>query len=838
MKTAKGFYPRLFRRCVGLLVIFGACFSPTVEAQTMVRFAGTGLVGYSGTGGPAVMAKLSMAWDTVTDTMGNTFISDAGNNRVRKVDPGGVISDYAGNGSPCVVPTVPPGAPDPPICGEGGPALSAQLTAPHDLAVDAAGNLYVGVGNRVFRVDAASQTMTRVVGSVVTKNFGLSANNKPATNVTLLSVKGLAVGKNGRLYVSDGSYIRFVDNGWIGIFAGGGSSSVDGHLASESIIHPNGIAVDTFGNLYFVDLSNKSVRKIDVDTTTITTVAGPAAALSPLPPGFSGDGGPATAARFTFPFDVTIDSHNNLFVSDISTHRVRKISSGADSKLNGSPDEIITTIAGDGTECLGSGACGDGGIATLAQLKQPRGIDLDLKGNLLIVEGFTRVRKVAGAGKSSALCIFLGLPATPAAGGPMIVTVAGTPGVAGLSGDGGPGTLAKLHFPWDVVTDDVGNLYISEAPNRIIRKLGPTGIISTFIQPPPDILDLFGLEWDVGTRSLYFSTAGVAPNENGSGGNSFVYRVDVTTGTAVVVAGTPGRLDVPGESVPATSAPLETPSDLALDAQGNLYIADHTDNTIRKIDANGIIRTIVNRYARGVPSTGGGGMGPAEMARGFSGDGGPAVAAHTSGPKFLAIARSGTVFFSDGGNNRIRRLLPQSDGSYTIDTIAGSGVGGFCGEIPLAIDAALYDPSGVALDAVGNLFVADSGNHMVHKISTDGTITTLAGTGRPGYNGDNIPATTAALNGPRGLTVDCHGDLYIADYGNNIVRKIPGVGVGTLGDLTGDCKVSVADTLLLLRFVLGLHDFRLNDRLAVDLNGDGKINIGDAVLSLRRAVGL
>jgi sugar lactone lactonase YvrE len=330
----------------------------------ITTIAGNGSGGFSGDGGPAREAELSLAQDTAVDAAGNLYISDLGNYRVRKVDINGIITTIAGNGTLG-------------YSGDGGPATSAEL-GPAGIALDAAGNLYL-----------TSESNSRI--------------RKVDINGIITTVAG---------------------NGTRG-FSGDGGPATSAELSG-----PYGVALDSVGNLYFSDIFNYRIRKVDLNGI-ITTVAGNGTN------GFSGDGGPATSARLTLPIGVELDAAGNLYFADRDNQRIRKVD------IHG----IITTIAGNGRE----GYSGDGGPATSAELGLPYGIALDAAGNLYIGDqGNQRIRKVDIHG--------------------IITTVAGN-GIGGFSGDGGPATSAMFVFPLGVTVDAAGNLYIGDQYNNRIRKV-------------------------------------------------------------------------------------------------------------------------------------------------------------------------------------------------------------------------------------------------------------------------------------------------------------------------------------------------------------------------------
>ena len=387
--------------------------------------AGTGTSGFSGDGGPAVSARLSYPGNLVVDGGGNLYIADWGNDRIRKVNTEGIISTIAGNGKEGFE-------------GDGGPATSASLNGPRGVAVDPAGNVYIADrGNsRIRKVDTVGLIST-IAGNGTS---GFSGDGGLATAASF-DAWSLAVDVSGNLYITDprNHRVRKVNTaGIISTVAGDGGDIFggDGGPATATSVVPVDIFVDPGGNLYLADASYR-VRKVNGDGI-ITTIACNGTS------GFTGDGGPATAASCA-PYRVARDSAGNLYVADGSSRRIRKVSAAG----------IITTVAGRGT----GQSSGDGGPATLAELIQPLGVAVDPAGNVYIAdEGSNRIRKVNTAG--------------------IISTIAGND-TQGFSGDGGPATSASLNKPREVAVDAAGNVYISDAGNFRIRKVNPAGVIST-----------------------------------------------------------------------------------------------------------------------------------------------------------------------------------------------------------------------------------------------------------------------------------------------------------------------------------------------------------------------
>jgi serine/threonine-protein kinase len=231
--------------------------------------------------------------------------------------------------------------------------------------------------------------------------------------------------------------------------------------------------------------------------------------------------------------------------------------------------------------------------------------------------------------------------------------------------------------------------------------------------------------------------------------NNRVRRVDAD-GRIITVAGT-GQNGFSGDNGPATQAQLYYPEDVAIDGAGNLYIADRTNNRIRRIGTDGRIITIAGTGQNG-----------------FSGDNGPATQAQFDGPFGVAVDATGNLYIASPGNSRVRRV----DTHGRIITVAGNGQAGFSGDNGPATQAQLDTPARVAVDPAGNLYIADSYNNRVRRVDTNGRITTVAGNGQAGFSGDNGPATQAQLSNPYGVAVDAAGNLYVADCDNNRIRRV------------------------------------------------------------------
>ncbi len=596
-------------------------------------------------------------------------------------------------------------------------------------------------------------------------------SGKPATDAPLGAPRGVAVDRQGNVYIADelNSMVMRVDAAGIITVIGGngliGFSGDGGRAANAALWFPYGVAVDAAGNVFIADRNNHRIRKVTPDGI-ITTAAGNGRNA------FSGDGGPAVNASLSSPNDVTVDAAGNLYIA--AGQRVRKVT----------PDGIITTVAGNGQ----LGYSGDGGPALAASFRTLFGVEVDSDGNLYIADRDNhRIRKVtrdgtvntfAGTGQRGfsgdngpAANADLNFPTRVfvdgarnvviAAGNRVrkvdpqgrITTVAGN-GQTAFSGDGGPAIAASFLFTDDVALDTAGNLYIADRSGRI-RRVNVAGIISTFagkggFRVVP--------EGSPAASAFLYSPSGLALD---SAGNLLVVERDnyrlrrITPGGRIfTVAGT-GTSACGADHLPAQGS-IMVPLDVAVDPSGGVHFSEPGCARVRRLRPDGTVATVA-----GIPVQGG-----------FSGDGGPATLANIN-VAGIAFDRNGSLYIADPVSHRIRRVTP--DG--IIRTVAGNGQNGFSGDGGPALMASLNSPRWVAVDSAGDLYVTDSGNHRIRKVTSDGTIFTLAGDGRAGAGGDGGPAIAASLNSPAGLGFDGAGNLLIADEGNHRIRRVTRGGV-------------------------------------------------------------
>jgi uncharacterized protein (TIGR03437 family) len=597
--------------------------------------AGIGVAGFSGDGGPAAAATVNLPYGVAADLAGNVYIADLGNQRVRRIAPDGTMSTVAGTGVKGSL-------------GDGGLATNAQLMSPRNVAVDAAGNLYISEfeGHRVRRVTPDGKIST-IAGTGIA---GFRGDGSLAVNAQIGFPAGLTVDRSGNLYLADSQNQRIRK-----IVPGGMISTVVGGTQSEPLLTPVAVAIDNNGNICVADTSG--VVHEATPAGAWIAVAGTGA------PGFSGDGGAASKAQLMAARDLALDLAGDLFIAD--GIRIREVN----------PQGIISTMAGDGF----LHAVGDAGPATKAILNQPMSVTLDRSGNLYIADtGTQRVRMVAPSG--------------------VISTLAGT-GVSGFNGDQIPAATATLYSPMGLFADVYGDVYIADTYNHRIREVAAAGRISTFAgtgtggEGPGDLLaaqtelrgprniciGITGTIYIVDTsnhRVLSILPGGYAATFAGNGtsglggdggpartaelnqpgactvdaaGNVFIAdtlnhriaKVD-TTGAITTVAGT-GQAGTSADGVTAVAAALNSPAGVAVDGNGDIFIADTGNNLIRQVMPNGTIYTIAGNATAG-----------------FSGDGGLALAAQIDAPAGMAMDGAGALYFADSGSSRVRRLSPQA----------------------------------------------------------------------------------------------------------------------------------------------------------------------------------
>lgn len=563
---------------------------------TITTWAGTGTGGFSGDGGPAAAAELNAPYGLAADAVGNLYIADLGNARVRRVGPDGIIKTVAGGGT---------------LMGDGIRATDAALVSPRNVVAAPDGTLYISdfSANRVFSV-TRDGVLHSVAGSGVA---GLSGDGDSAVMAQLCNPAGLAIDASGWLYIADSGNkrIRRVANGRIG--------SVVSPSTGLTLYTPTDIAVDAGGNLYIADgRTDQTARVSSLGAIGYIGAGSRSLAIDPLQQlylglgsivrrysggvlsvaagtgsyTFSGEGGPAARARLSQPVGVTVGPDGVTYIADTANHRVRSVDGTGH----------IATVAGTGV----AGFSGDGKLAVAAELDSPSSVAVDRASNLYILDkGNCRIRKVTPEG--------------------IITTVAGT-GLPGYSGDGGPAEFAEFDSPSAIAVSNSGVLYVADAGNHRVRRIGAGGWITTVAGN--------GVSGNTGDGGLAVNASLNTPRGVAAGEDGAVYIAD--TGNRRI-----RRVNAAGVIEAVGSAEWSFPAGLAPTTDGSLLVADAGLNRIRRIDADGSTGTIA-------------GEGPA----GFSGDGGPALQGRLNEPSSVAVTSSGEILVADTGNDRIRILSP------------------------------------------------------------------------------------------------------------------------------------------------------------------------------------
>jgi sugar lactone lactonase YvrE len=590
---------------------------------------------------------------------------------------------------------------------------------------------------------------------VISQYAGPGPSGMPATTANVQYPRNTAVDSSGNFYyVSAWAQEAFEINtsGTITRLAGFGNMnpgySGTGKLAASiELYNPQGIAVDSSKNVYIADESNQVIWKITASTGIATIVAGTAQSCA-----FSGDGAAATSAHLCNPYGVVVDSSGNIYIADTSNQRIRKVTASTGK---------ISTIAGNGT----AGFSGDGAAATAAEIYNPYDVAVDSSGNVYIADySNVRIRKVtASTGKIS--------------------TIAGN-GTAGFSGDGGLGTSAEINYPQGLASDSSGNVFIADTGNCVIREVTASSGKITTVAGKGQVCGFAG-DGSAATSAELYQPTGVAVTSSDTLyiADYYNYRIrKVALGGAISTVAGSGSFYYAGNGTPATGDSLYYPAGTFADASGNVYIADYYNCVVRKVNTSGVSTTI----AGVVTNT-------ANTSCGYGGDGGAATSATLNYPAQAIADSSGNVYIADT-NNCIVRKITASTGK--IATYAGKpGVCGYSGDGAAATSAELYSPYGLAFDTSGNLYIADYNNQRVRKVTSGGTISTVAGNGTAGYSGDGGAATSAELYQPSGVAYDpFNGNLYIADNSNYRVRVVSGGIISTYAG-NGSCTYQ-ADNVL------------------------------------------
>ena len=843
----------------------------TGNAQYVTTLAGSGNATFAN--GQGTSASFSYPYGLAVDSGGNVYVADYYNHRVRKITAGGVVTTLAGSGNATFV---------------NGQGTAASFWSPQGVAVDASGNVYVAdTTNHRIRKITSNGTVTTLAGS---GSPGFADGQ--GTAASFRGPSGVAVGESGNVYVADtnNNRIRKVTAGGnVTVLAGsGGSGYADGQGIAASFRGPTGVAVDGSGNVYVADINNNLIRKV-TPSGNVSTLAGS---------GLNGnEDGQGTAASFLSPAGVVVDGKGNVYVADSYNNRIRQI-----------------TVSGNVTTLAGSGNSGSAdGQGTVASFNSPTGVAVDGSGNVYVADYYNnRIRKIVpsprlsleqpvGTALQNSQTISFGnvpvgnsrsltftikntgtapltglyinnygwpiqaspLPSnTIAPGGNMTFTVTYTPYWGGqsssaleiysndpsvnpftinLTGNGlawwmdsdGDGmndsleySMSNLGFDWQVSQPALVAAYNVKievaSPSTInlsgksltqdLVALGGTGFVWQVLSgmlPPGVSLNASGqISGTLTTPGNYKFTVKVTnaegfsaykwlqvrvvpPTTSGGGYNFINFAGDLLgfsgssdasfIGSGAASGGFTGSADgstgFTGSADAASREPLlYAPSGIAVDASGNIYVSDSANNQVRKVTSNGTIQNLAGVFT------------------GSGGQDGTAWNARFKNPQGMATDASGNIYVADQDNHAIRKITANSTVSTVAGSFTGSGAAGFSGSADGAgkTAARFNKPSDVAVDSAGNIYVADSGNHAIRKISTNGTVSTLAGTMGLAGNTDAV-GSAARFRSPQGIAVSGSGTVYVADTGNQVIRRI--TANGTVSTFAGAAFTGSASPL-------------------------------------------
>jgi sugar lactone lactonase YvrE len=669
---------------VSISFVFLTCPAPALEvpaeSYTFTTLAGLREPGPGFHDGSGNNARFNLPTGIVVDSAGYLYVADISNHTIRKISPSGMVMTLAGMAGSA-------GSSD-------GTGSGARFMLPQNLALDSAGNVYVAdAGNHVIRRITPSGTVTTIAG------------------------------------------------------VAGAAGSADGAGAAARFFLPSDLAVSADGTIYVADTENHVIRKI--------TAAGVVSTLAGSVDQAGNANGTGSAARFAYPQGITIDIAGDLLVADTYNHLIRKVTTAG----------VVTTVAGTGS------AGHVDGIGSAAKFEYPYGVAVDRAGAIYVADSRNHVIRKIVSGTVSTLC-----------------------GAAGVFGsEDGTGQAARFSSPLGLSADGEGNIYVADTYNHLVRKVTPLGIVTTVAGLP---ISFGSIDGRSGAARFKYPN-GVAAGNDGNfyvadSANHTIRKVSPSGFVSTVAGGhgLPGSADLQG-----TDARFDFPIGIAVDNTGNIYVADTQNHTIRKITPAGAVSTLA-----GLAGNPGGADGTGSLAR-------------FQFPFGIAVDSHGTIFVGDTWNHSVRKITPGG----VVTTLAGTA-GQLGSSDGVGAEAKFFAPEGVAVDLQGNVYVADDGNHTVRKITPDGVVATLAGS--PGVTGSaDGTGSSATFSFPFGLTVDSFGNVFVVDAGNHTVRKITPAGevtticgsAGTLGGADGNGSIA-----------------RLNGAAGIALDSAGNLLVADA----------
>ena len=731
--------------------------------------------------GTGAAASFNHPYGAVTDASGNIYIADQANNLIRKITTAGVVTTFAGSGT---------------AGSANGTGAAASFSAPSGLAADASGNIYVAdFGNQSVRMITSAGGVTTVAGTftnpidiAVDKSGNIYTVDKvdnlvqkliPGGSVTSFgsgfsAPDGIAVDASGNVYVADASnrIFKVTSAGVVSVFAGTGAvGAVNGPGTTATFNNPGGLQVDAAGYVYVCDISNNLVRKIS-PASLVNGLAGSGTAGS--------TNGTGTAASFNDPTAVAIDASNNLYVADANNNQVRKIVDLG---------YFITPTLPLGLSISGAGTItGIPRAAAAAKTYTISAFNIFGRYNTTVSITVDGAPVISYAGPQTYTTAVGITPLSPTNTGGAVSagafgSVSSFVGTTSPGSANGTGSGATFSGPLGIAIDGSGNIYAADEENNLIRKITPAGVVTTLAGSGAQ-----GAANGTGTAASFNHPTGVAVDALGNvyvadQSNNLIRKISAA-GLVTTFAGSGTAGSANGTGVAAS---FYLPTVIALDAAGNLYVTDLLNNLIRKITTTGVVTTFA-------------GNGTAGSANGT----GTGASFHY--PTGITVDGSGNVYVTDQLNHEIRKIT--STGVVT--TLAGNGTAGYADGTGAA--ATFYNPYAIAVDGSGNLYVADYNNNEIRLVTSTGVVTTLAGSTAAGSA--NGVGATATLNHPSGVALDGQGNLFEADYYNNEIREINVTGFtispalpgglelnGTTGIISGTPAVaSVATTYTIKAF--------------------------------------
>jgi streptogramin lyase len=681
------------------------------EAWTIETFAGTGVQGFQGDGGPALKAMLDNPFGVIRGPDGAIWFCEYTGQRIRRIDANGVITTIAGSGKKG-------------FSGDGGPAIEATFNLPHEIRFDKAGDLFVvDMMNHVVRkIEMKTGVIQTVAG---TGQSGYSGDGDLATKAQLKQPHSIQFGPEGDLWICDiGNHVIrrvHIPTGVISTFAGTGSpgATPDGSaIAGTPLKGPRSMDFDRHGNLWLATREGNQLFRFDMKNQKISHLAGTGGK------GFSSKNGPAKQLTLNGPKGVAVDKEDNAWLVDSESSTIWRYHAG-----NG----MLERMAGTGEK--GDGPDGD---PLHCRLARPHGIFVDTDGSVFIGDSEShrirvlrrtdasseryRVQLVAGGEREQ-----VNIPADQArlrepfgtsfgsdgslwivemASGNRLLKIDSSGNLqhmagqskAGFSGDNGAGLSAQFNGPHNIAMHPQGSILIADTWNGRVRQYDPIRNL---------VSSLAGYEVSLESAKKsgpYCVTVSFDGKEVYVADLLRVFAIDLKTHTIRYIAGN-GEKGVPKDDAMAIDSPLVDPRAAAADRLGNVYILERNGHSLRVVDPSGKIRTVVNAAGR----------------KGNSGDGGLALAATMNGPKHLAIDPQNRVVIADAENHLVRRYDPTSG---LIERIAGTGEKGASGIGKSPLECQLARPHGVTFHpTTGELYITDSYNYRILRLVPDKRIT-------------------------------------------------------------------------------------------------------------------